>query len=326
MWGHVVARNPEHRIAAAHRAAAAIVLLALAGGCGAQPAAAPPLVVCVSADNPPLSSLVKGQPRGLDLRIAQAAAAQLSRTLKVVPFETEYEKESSLAHEVNALLSSGVCDAASGFPLLTGDLGPPSRATARTPDYPGAKRKRERPFVPLGTLVGSRAYYAAALGIVLREPGQGIASLADLGDRRLGAVSGTLASAVAMTWHAGALRPHLVSLGQHEDALSLLAAPAPPFDAAMVPLAMFDGWKLAHPGAPLVAAAWRRPIGVNLGFVTLASASEVRAALDSVIARSLAEGQLARWASEEGVTWVAPIAPEVGPGPGLGDLARLAGD
>ena len=300
--------------------------MALASLGAAQPVAAPALVVCVAADNPPLSYLVKGQPQGLDLRIAQAAAARLGRTLRVVAFESEFEQDSSLTHEVNALLSSGVCDAASGFPLLTADLGPPSRVAARTPDYPGAKRKRERPFVPLGTLAASRAYLAAALGIALREPGAGVTLLADLGERRLGVVSGTLAGAVAMTWHSGALRPRVVSLSQHDDVLSLLAGPAPPFDAAMMPLALFDGWKLSHPEAQLVAAQWRRPIGINLGFVTLAGSTQVRAALDQVIAAALAEGQMARWAADAGVSWVAPLAPDVGPGPGIGDLGRLAGD
>ena len=75
-------------------------------------------------------------------------ASALGRELGVLPFDTSYEKESTLSHQVNALLPSGLCEAASGFPLLTVDLGPPSRATARTPDYPGAKRMRDRPFVP----------------------------------------------------------------------------------------------------------------------------------------------------------------------------------
>ena len=49
-------------------------------------------------------SLVAGQARGLDVRIAQAAADALGRPLKLVPFETTYEKESTLTHEVAALL------------------------------------------------------------------------------------------------------------------------------------------------------------------------------------------------------------------------------
>ena len=279
----------------------------------------------MAADNAPLSHRVAGQPRGLEVRIAQAAAQALGRELVVVFFESEYEKESTLAHEVNALLSAGVCEAVSGFPLLASDLGPPSRASSRTPDYPGAKRKRERPYIPLGPLAASRAYQAVALGVVLRPGGAPLAGLGDLGERRLGAVSGTLASAVAMGWRQGALRKQVVSLNLREDGLAELAGPAPAtgrrFEAAFVPLAMFDGWRLLHPDTPLVAASYRRPIGVNLGFVTLDSASAVRAALDGVITPALADGRLARWAAEEGSSWAAPTAPDVTRGPSMADLA-----
>ncbi len=41
--------------------------------------------------------------QGLDLRVAQAIAAELGRPLKIVPFESKYEGDSSLASEVNAL-------------------------------------------------------------------------------------------------------------------------------------------------------------------------------------------------------------------------------
>ena len=146
--------------------------------------------------------------------------------------------------------------------------------------------------------------------------------LSDLGQRRLGTVSGTLASAVALTWRQGRLRTQVVSLNQREDALAELARPGERrFDAVMLPLALFDGWMLTHPGQPLVAAAFRRPIGVNLGFVTLASAGEVLAALDRAIAQARSNGQMARWAAEEGVSWAEPSQPEVTNGPSLADLA-----
>lgn len=319
MWGAAVARKTEG-------------LIALAGGLGlatlvgsTQAMAATPLTVCMAADNAPLSYRVAGQPRGLDVRLAQAAALALGRDLAVVFFESEYEKESALTHEVNALLSSGVCEAASGFPLLASDLGPPSRPSSRTPDFPGAKRKRDRPYVPLGVLAASRAYQSVALGVVLRQGDAPLAGLGDVGERRLGAVSGTLAHAVAMGWHQGALRNRVVSLNLREDLLAELAGPAPVggrrFDSAFVPLAMFDGWRLLHADTPLRAASYRRPIGVNLGFVTLDSAVAVRGALDGVITPALADGRLARWAAEEGVSWAPPTVPNITGGPSLADLA-----
>jgi hypothetical protein len=302
--------------------ALASLLAMVCGAALAQPAA---FTVCVSADNPPLSHMVGTQPRGLDVRIAQAAADLLGRPLKVLPFETSYEKESSLAREVAALLAAGLCDAASGFPLLAGDFNPAPGDKARTPDFPGAKRKRERPFVPLQAMAPSRAYISAALGVVQPAGAPPLDRLGDLGDRRVGVTSGTLGGMVAMGWKNGALRNRLVSLGQKEQPLEeLLAAPAAGtprrFDAVLLPLALFDGWLVQHPGAALVAAGWRRPIGVNLGFTTLASDTTVRPALDAVISRGLADGSLARWAGEEGVTWSAPSTPDVGRGPSLLEL------
>lgn len=284
-------------------------------------AGAASLTVCMAADNPPLSWQSGSTPRGLDVRIAQAAAQAMGRTLVVVPFETEFEKESTLAHEVNALLSSGVCDAASGFPLLHGDFGPPTRAVSRTPDYPGAKRKRERPYITLGPLAAGKAYQAVAMGLVQVAGTPPIAGLADLGERKLGVVSGTLGGTMAMTWRFGALRSRLVSLGQRDDLLGELARPDRRFDAALLPLALYDGWRLQHPGGALVASPWRRPIGINLGFVTLQSAAEVRGAIDTAVGAALADGSLARWAAEEGVSWAAPTVPEVSRGPGLAELA-----
>ena len=303
------------------------MLALLAAGASAQQP--PPLTVCMAADNPPLSHLVAGQPRGLDLRIAQAAADALGRPLKVVPFETSYEKESSLAREVAALLASGVCDAASGFPLLRADLRPFEGDRARTPDFPGAKRKRERPFIALQPLAASRAYLGAALGVV--QPA-GAPPLQRLGDvlsdgagRRIGVVTGTLGGALALGWKQGVLRPQLVSLGQKEQPLDELAAASAAgttrrFDAVLLPIALFDGWLVQHPGATLQVAAWRRPIGVNLGFATLEGEATLRPALDVVIQRGLADGSLARWAADEGVTWVPPVAPDVGRGPSLQEL------
>src|SRR6185369_11036234 len=128
-----------------------------------------PLTVCIAEDNEPLSYMRKGQPKGFDVRIAQAIADELGRPLKIVPFETEYERESTLAREVNALLSSNVCELASGFPLLNEDIGGVPGAPARTPDYPGAKRFRERPFIALRPLTASRPYQGMALVAVLRN-------------------------------------------------------------------------------------------------------------------------------------------------------------
>ena len=174
-------------------------------------ARARPLTVCMAENNAPLSYVEKGEMRGLDLRIAQAIAAELRRPLKVVAFESKYEAESSLSQEVNALLSSGVCELASGFPLLAGDIGPATRPTARVPDHLGAKRRSQRPWVPLGTLAPSLAYHVAAWALIVRDASRESATLSEPGDARIGVVAGTMTGSIVMLYRQGRLTPQLVN-------------------------------------------------------------------------------------------------------------------
>jgi len=282
--------------------------------------AAPPLSVCMAEDNPPLSYQVKGEPRGLDVRVAQALADELQRKLLVVPFESKYEQESTLTHEVNALLSSGVCDLASGFALLASDLGPPSRPTAKAPDYPGAKRRPQRPWVQLGTLIPTRAYEAMAMGLVVKDPARAMMTLAEPGDARIGVVTGTLSGTVVSLYRNGKLRPQLVSVARNLDSLEELEAGR--FDATLVPVAKLDAWRIAHPDTTLRRTAYVHPLRINIGFVALSEAAELVAAADRVITRSIANGDLQRWAAEAGATWVAPVEPQVGATVGLAELVR----
>ena len=314
MWRPAVAKNFDWQWA---------LLAGLVSGAFGSAGAAEPLKVCAAEQNAPLSyQVLGGQIRGLDVRIAQAAAALMERDLVVVPFDSSYENESTLGQEVNALLSAGICDAVSGFPLLRSDLGPPGRVMARAPDYPGAPR-RDRPFIVLREIAATQAYQGVALGAAMRSPGAPWASLSTLRsehpDWKIGVVSGTLAGTISMLWRHGALQHQLVSLNQQQRALELLSEGT--VDVAMVPLAQFDGWRLSHPESPLVLADWRRSLGVNLGFATLARNEAVRLAINSTIAQALTHGDLKQWAREEGVTWQAPDAPDVSDLPSLAQLA-----
>lgn len=281
--------------------------------------AAEPLSVCMSADSPPQSSAKpKGTVTGFDVRLAEAMATAMGRELKLIPFDSEYEKESTLAHEVNALLSSGVCDLVSGFPLMQADFGPPSRATARTPDYPGAKRKRERPFIPLGSLMASRAYQASTLVVVLRPDAPPVNALLDLRGRKMGAVPGTLGGTLVNLYSNGALRAGMVSLTQREDAWMALESGR--VDALIVPSATYDAYRLEKPQTPLTLGAYRRPVGINLGFVALATQSALLATVNQVIERALADGSVQRWASVEGLSWQHPTSPDIAAGLSLQGL------
>lgn len=282
----------------------------------AQPRGA--LRVCMAEGNAPLSHRAAKEPRGLDVAIAQATAAEAGRSLQVVFFESEYERETTLAQEVNAMLSSGVCELASGYALFAADLGAPSRPRARTPDHEGAKPRRQRPFVDLGKLAATRAYYASALGVVTRDPSLRVETLADLQGMRVGAISGTLAGSALAMYRNGLLLKGLVTLSQREDLLAALEHGR--FDATLTPLNRYDAYRLAHPGTTLARAAFVHPLRFNLGFVGLESEPEILAMADRVIARALSSGELERWAMAAGATWVPPANPDINPPFGFGSL------
>ena len=302
----------------AHRRLAARLACAGLLACAGPVAAAEPLAICMADGNAPLSYRKGGAPRGLDVALAQAIAGEAGRPLRVVFFESAYDREATLAHEVNALLSSGVCELATGYALFASDLGAPGRPTARTPGYDGAKPPRQRPFVPLGRLAATRAYQAVAMGVVTREPGNRVETLVDLQGLRVGAISGTMAGSALVLYRNGLLTKGLVTLSQREDLLGALEAGR--FDATLTPLNRYDAYVLAHPGTRLARAAFVHPLRINLGVVGLESDPAPLAAADRAIERALADGALARWAEAAGASWVRPVPPDVQPAFTIGNL------
>lgn len=269
---------------------------------------AEPLTVCMAEDHPPFSMARKGQVTGFDVKLAEAVARELGRELKLMPFEPELEKETMLTHEVNAMLSAGLCDLASGFPLLASDLGPPTRERFKTPDHPGARPPRERPWITLGTLVPSQPYQGTALVIVQRAGAPAASSLGDLKGRKVAAVAGTLEGTLVAMYGGGALAKDMVSLGQREDVWAALEGGR--VDALMVPSAAFDTYRARKPGTTLQAGP-ARPLGINLGWVALSSKAELLEAVNRVVARASASGDLQGWAREAGLSWQPPSLPAV---------------
>ena len=299
-----------------HRALVAMLLLGPVLTFGQAPA---PLTVCMAEDNPPFSMARKGQVTGFDVKLAEAVARELGRELKLMPFEPELEKEAMLTHEVNAMLSAGLCDLASGFPLLASDLGPPTRERFKTPDHRGAKPPRERPFVPLGTLVASQPYQGTALVIVQRAGVSPASSLGDLKSRKVGAVAGTLEGTLVTMYGAGALTQNMVTLGQRDDIWAALESGR--VDAMLVPTAAFDAHRLRQPSSTLQAGP-ARPLGINFGWVALSSKAELLEAVNRVVQRGTVSGELQRWAHEGGLQWQAPSLPAVAGSLSLAGLLR----
>jgi ABC-type amino acid transport substrate-binding protein len=278
----------------------------------------PPLTVCAADGNAPLSHRQNGEPRGLDVEVAKAIAAEVGTTARWLFYESEYDRDRTLAQEVNALLSSGACALASGYALFASDLGAPGRPMARTPDYEGAKPRRQRPFILLQNLAATRPYYAMAMGVITRDAAMKVESLADLQNVKVGAVSGTMAGSALMLYRNGLLQSSLVTLNQRENALEALEAGR--FEATLASLATYDAYRLRNPATRLVRAAYVHPLRVNLGFVGLENEKDLLAAANQVISRTIADGQLERWAQAAGATWVAPRPPDVVSHFGVQDL------
>jgi mono/diheme cytochrome c family protein len=313
LWAYVATRGGKDLPEAAPLPAAPAPV-------AAAPANDAPLKVCMAEDNAPLSYVIKGNatPQGFDVRIAQAIASALGRPLKVILFESKFEQESTLSQEVNALLASRVCDLASGFPLIAADLGAPSRATARVPDYPGAPRRANRAWITLVPTVATQAYHASALGVVVRDGALVVNRLDDLKRSRVGANAGSMAGAMLMMHKNGLLRSQIVSLSRQESAFAKLEADE--IDAALVPSDQMDAWKLAHPNTKLARTAYLHPLRINLGMVARADDAALVITVNAVIANARTEGALQQWASAAGLTWTAPVAPHVRGAMGMADF------
>jgi ABC-type amino acid transport substrate-binding protein len=272
-----------------------------------------PLSVCVAENNPPLSWKAGKRHGGFDVLMAQGLAEHLGRPLKLVWFEPEYEKEAPLSVGVNALLSSGMCQLVSGYGLYEPALGEPAAATGRTPDFDGAKRKRERAPVKLGTLIASSPYMGSALTFVLgpHVKDRQIQGLSDVKDLRVGVTAGSLGGALVMMYGNGTLRSAMHSVGPTGDVLAEVEKGRA--DVAFGPLNRFDAYRAAHPDTALTASTYLHPLQFNLGFVALEEQRPLIDQVNAFIAAARLKGSLKGWADSAKLTYVEPGTPDVQP-------------
>ena len=86
-----------------------------------------PLTVCIAEDNEPLSYLRKGEPKGLDVRVARAIAAEMGRELDERAGDPEAVAELGVAYaalQCSDLLARG----APGIHFYTLNRSPATRA------------------------------------------------------------------------------------------------------------------------------------------------------------------------------------------------------
>jgi ABC-type amino acid transport substrate-binding protein len=121
-------------------------------------------------------------------------------------------------------------------------------------------------------------------------------------------VAGTLEGTLVTMYQGGALTKTMVTLGQRDDIWAALESGR--VDAMLVPTAAFDAHRLRQPSSTLQAGP-ARPLGINLGWVALSGKAELLEAVNRVVQRGTASGELQRWAQESGLRWQAPSVPAV---------------
>ena len=277
------------------------------------------LKICLDEDRPPLSMHHRGKPdSGFDVALAQAVAKELGRALSIQWFESKLDEDSSPALEANALLSDGRCALVGGYALTRDSLVVPGVKTARLPDFDGATIADRRRRVPLGVLIPSQPYVYSALTIVLgaKARDRRIADIGDLAGLRIAIESGTLGDAVLMNFGKGRLIDdinHLVP--GRSDLLGSLDRGE--FDATLLDLARFDAYRAVHPDNHLAATGYYYPIGINRGYVALASNVTLLDGVNKALADLQARGTVAELARAAGLTYLPPREPAV-----LGDVLQ----
>ena len=272
-----------------------------------------PLKVCLDENLPPLSMHQRGKPdSGFDVALAQAVAGRLGRPLKIQWFESKLDESSSPALEANALLSDGRCALVGSYALTRDSLEVPGVKTAKLPDFEGATRDDRRRRVPVGVLAPSQPYVYSPLTVVLGEKARGrkISGVGDLAGLRIAIESGTLGDAILMTFENGRLIDHITHLvpGRH-DLLGALNGGE--FDATLLDLSRFDAYRVGHPDSRLAASGYYYPIGVNRGYVGLASDPALIAAVNKVLSDLQAAGTIADLAKAAGLTYLPPVQPAI---------------
>jgi ABC-type amino acid transport substrate-binding protein len=88
-------------------------------------------------------------------------------------------------------------------------------------------------------------------------------------------------------------------------------------DATLVDARRFDAWRAAHPDTQLAASGYFYPIGVNRGYVGLASDPALLAAVDRALTDLQTSAKIADLAKAAGLTYLPPREPAI-----LGDAMR----
>jgi ABC-type amino acid transport substrate-binding protein len=145
-----------------------------------------------------------------------------------------------------------------------------------------------------------------------------IAGIGDLAGLRIGIESGTLADALLMTFDNGKLIDNITHLVPTRDDL-MGTLERGELDATLVDMRRLDAYRASHPDTKLTASGYFYPIGINRGYVGLASNPALLAEINTALSALQADGTVARLAEAAGVSFLPPREPVI-----LGDAMMKA--
>jgi ABC-type amino acid transport substrate-binding protein len=141
-----------------------------------------------------------------------------------------------------------------------------------------------------------------------------VAGIGDLAGLHIGIESGTLGDAILMTFENGRLIDNITHLVPGRDDL-LGALDRGDLDATLLDLRRLDAYRAAHPDSKIGGSGFYYPIGVNRGYVGLASEPALIAAVNKALADLQAAGTIPGLAQTAGLTYLPPREPVI-----LGDV------
>ncbi|HEX4793645.1 MAG TPA: transporter substrate-binding domain-containing protein, partial [Humisphaera sp.] len=212
------------------------------------------------------------------------------------------------------------CSLVGSYALTMDSLVAPAVKTSKLPDYEGATSADRRRRVPLGVLAPSQPYVRSTLTVVLgpKARERPIGGVGDLAGLRIGIESGTLADAILMTFGKGRLIDDITHLVPGRDDL-LGALDRGDLDATLIDLRRLDAYRVARPNSAIKGSGYFYPIGVNRGFVGLASDPALLVEVNKVLSDLQEKGALAEFARSAGLTFLPPREPAI-----LGDAMMKA--
>lgn len=258
---------------------------------------------------------------GFDFRVAQEIAARLGRTLEPVWYENELDEESDPVSETYAMLSYGLCDIIPGHPRYVGAVGEPQYPRAPLPRWLGMPREISQEtgmlaqrlvgYVDISAIAVSDGYMRTEVGLVYREGTEEPAGPRDLSDRRLAIQENTLSGAIALVQTRPGDSADLVIMTPGSEFLWEVEKQG--IDVAIVDVAAFDTFRKANPFTTLRLAAWRHPVGMDLGVAVL-DGNEDLPDINAAIANLIGSGRAAELAEEEGLTYAEPSGDDLSQG------------